>query len=721
MKRLLYLFIFNIPAILSQAQPPTLQWAVRMGAGGVSIGYSIATDTAGNVYTTGSFSGTVDFDPGVGTYTLSSTGSSDIFISKLNASGAFVWAQRFGGTGIGGGYSIVLDAMGNVFTTGFFTGTADFDPGPGTSNLTAIGNEDIYVSKLNTNGVFVWAKRMGGGSSEYGEAVAVDASGNVYTTGFFQGPGDYDPGVGNYILSPTGADIFISKLDASGNFVWAERFGGSGTGSGRSIITDPAGNVYIGGFFSGTTDFDPGPGTFPITTVGSTDIFVSKLNSSGAFVWAKGIGGTNYDGCYSISLDIPGNVYVTGSFQLTADFDPGAGTYTLTSAGLNDAFITKLDAGGSFVWAEQMGSTNDDFGQAIKVDAMGNVYTTGYFNGSVDFDPGPGVFTLNSAGADDIFISKLNTSGNFIWALEYGGTDSDISKSMTVDTAANVYTTGYFSSTADFDPGPGVYTLTAAGNTDIFIQKLCVVPSSPTNVTPIINQSICTGLSTTLSASSSGTINWFASPTSTIVLGTGTNYITPTLTVGNYTYYAEASTCFANPARTAISITVNPLPVFSAGSDKPGGMCSGETATLSVIGVTSATWVPGGPGTSIAVSPTITTTYTVYGANGGCAIAAVIVQPIYICTGIQQLTGTNWDLDIYPNPVTNELNIKNNFNSEVELHLYDNNGKLILNKFYARDETVLKINTSIYPEGIYFLRLNSAGKYYHSKVVITQN
>ena len=460
----------------------TLEWANGIGGTGNDYGLSIAVDTSGNIYTTGYFQGTVDFDPGAGTFYITSVGGvndRDIFISKLDPSGNFLWAKCMGGTSPSGDYgkSIALDASGNVYTTGYFNGTADFDPSAGTFNLTSTGSDDIFISKLDPSGNFLWAKAMGGTTYDYGMSIALDSSGNAYTMGYFRGTADFDPGAGTFNLASAGYDdIFISKLDPSGNFLWAKTMGGTSYENGNSIALDASGNVYTTGYFQGTVDFDPGAGTFYITSAGGgNDIFISKLEPSGNFIWAKEIRGTASEFGLSIALDTSGNTYTTGRFSGTVDFDPGVGTFNLTSAGgVNDRdiFISKLDSSGNFLWAKAMGGTSYDYGKSIALDASGNVYTTGYFNGTADFDPSAGTFNLTSAGSDDIFISKLEPSGNFLWAKRMGGTSSDRGYSIALDTSGNVYTTGHFQGTSDFDPSASTFNLTSAGYEEIFILKL---------------------------------------------------------------------------------------------------------------------------------------------------------------------------------------------------------------------------------------------------------
>jgi len=491
MKGVLFIIPITLTATILQTQNVSFNWAKQMGGpGSQSQGHSIATDASGNVYTTGAFNGTVDFDPGAGVFNLTSgvNGlSPDIFISKLSAAGDLIWAKQMGagtGTGSGGGYSIAVDASGNVYTTGFFGGTVDFDPGPGSFNLTSSG--EIFISKLDVAGNFVWAKQMLTiAAISRDRLIVVDAAGNVYTAGTFAGTVDFDPGAGVFNLISAGfRDIFVSKLDAAGNFVWAKQMGGPGLADdarGYTIAIDGSGNIYTTGTFGGTVDFDPGTGVFNLSSADAEDIFVSKLDAAGNFVWAKQMSGIGDGAGFSIAVGASGNVYTTGDFSGTVDFDPGAGVFNLSSAGA-DIFVSKLDAAGNFAWAKQMGGISDNVGFSIAVDASENVYTTGYFSGTVDFDPGVCMFNLNSAGAGDIFVSKLDAAGNFAWAKQMGGSGGDLANSIAVDVSGNVFTTGYFSGIVDFDPGTGIYNLSSFGEYDIFVHKMSPCTNSTSSI-----------------------------------------------------------------------------------------------------------------------------------------------------------------------------------------------------------------------------------------------
>lgn len=467
-------FFILLSVFLSFSSQAQNLWAVNIGGTNNDRCNAVATDASGNVYMTGWFQGNVDFDPGPATNNISASGNFDIFVLKLDASGNHVWAKKLGGANNEVGNSIAVDGNGNVYTTGYFEGTVDFDPGTATYNLTSPGgNSDAFICKLNSSGNFVWAKKIGDTNLEEGLGIAVDGSGNVYTTGYFSSTNtDFDPGAGTFTINPGGFnDAYISKLDVNGNFVWAKAFSGPNYEVGNAIAVDGAGNVYTTGSFRGNADFDPGAGSSYLISQGFKDIFVCKLNSSGNFVWAKRMGDANDDEGLSIACDATGNVYTTGYFMGAPDFDPGAGTTTLTSNGAYDIFISKLNSSGTYVWAKSIGASTEDCGKSIAVDALGNVYTTGYFYSTADFDPGAGSALLTPAGNNDAFLSKLDVNGNFVWAKKMGGSSFDFGNSLALDPSGNIVAAGYFQGTGDFDPGSGIFNLTSAGSYDGYICK----------------------------------------------------------------------------------------------------------------------------------------------------------------------------------------------------------------------------------------------------------
>src|SRR6185436_2672271 len=251
MKKIILSVSFFIIAIVVNAQSPAFEWAKNMGGyNGSAHGKSVTTDLSGNIYTAGDFTGRVDFDPGAGTFDLIEAGinGKDIFISKSDASGNLIWAKRIGGAADNDQvWSIKVDGSGNVYITGHFAGTVDFDPGPGIFNLVTPDNfyTEMYILKLDASGNFIWAKQIGGSSFVIGRSIALDATGNVFATGYFYGTPDFDPGIGTFNLTSAGnEDIFIEKLDASGNFIWAKQMSGSLHEYGYSITLDVSQNIF---------------------------------------------------------------------------------------------------------------------------------------------------------------------------------------------------------------------------------------------------------------------------------------------------------------------------------------------------------------------------------------------------------------------------------------------------------------------------------------------
>lgn len=387
-----------------------LIWARTLAGSFGYFGGDIAIDGSGNVFVASSFQNTVDFDPGAGAFNLNAGDSKDGFILKLTSAGSFAWVRSFGGTGEADTYGIAVDPAGNLVAGGTFAGTIDFDPGGASANRTAVGGLDAWVTSLSDSGAFRWAVTTGAGGEDRAVDIGVDATGDVYVLGDFEGTADFDPGAGTSSLSSQGyEDIFLWKLGNSGGLTWAKQIGGVATERAAGMQVDPTGNLHITGFFYGDVDFDPGSGTYFLTPNGG-DAFVSKLNSAGELGWAQKLGGSGFDQGTAIAVDGAGAVFVTGTFQATADFDPGAGTANLTSAGGDDVFVVRLtDATGAYQWAGALGGSDQDRSYSIAVEGLGDpgVLVTGEFRGTADFDPGAGAFPLVSQGAEDAFVARL--------------------------------------------------------------------------------------------------------------------------------------------------------------------------------------------------------------------------------------------------------------------------------------------------------------------------
>ncbi len=464
---LLFLITFFNKAVIVQAQ--TFQWAKGFLGSSGTIGYSLAIDSNKNVYTLGDFSGTTDFDPGTNVSNLNAI-NSDIFITKLDASGNFIWAKQMGGIGVNYGSVIIVDASNNIYITGYFNSTVDFDPEAGTYNLTPnnVGTNNTFITKLDSNGNFIWAKQFGSTISNQPSALAIDASGNIVITGNFSGTADFDPSTNATTNSISNGqdDIFITKLDALGNFVWAKTIGSAGLDYAGGLVVDNSENIYLTGRFSGTVDFDPNSGVSNLISFSNTtdSSYVLKLDSSGNYSWAKRFTGTvagTLSAGVNITLDNSNNVYTTGIFRGSIDFDPDLGVATLGSAGVsNDVYISKLNSSGSYLWAKKISGNLPKISSSIILDNNNNVYTIGSFSGVVNFNPN-GTDNINANG-NNVFINKLDNSGNYINTKIIGSAvgssvPPDISASPGIIDKSNntIYITGYYKSLVDFDPDAG--------------------------------------------------------------------------------------------------------------------------------------------------------------------------------------------------------------------------------------------------------------------------
>lgn len=254
----------------------------------------------------------------------------------------------------------------------------------------------------------------------------------------------------------------IGTLHAQ-NFQWAKLLTGPDDVRASGVVADAQGNVFVVGNFYATADFDPGPGTFNMTALGASDVFLVKLNAIGGFVWAKQFSGTGYEYGQGVAVDASGNPHIISTFYNTVDYDPGPATLNFTANTYSDIAVVKLDPNGNLIWAKQFAGTDYDTGRAIAVDAAGSVYTTGHFIYTCDFDPGTGVANLTANGTiSDVFVSKLDINGNYVWAKRLGGPWSEYGYGITVTPAAEVIVVGQFEGTADFDPGAGTFNMTTS-------------------------------------------------------------------------------------------------------------------------------------------------------------------------------------------------------------------------------------------------------------------
>lgn len=360
------------------------------------------------------------------------------------------WANQAGATGYDEGHGIVLDREGNSYVTGCFNGTAIFD----SISILGNGDYDIFVAKMDTQGNWLWVTSAGSSGYDNSRGITIDDAGNLYIVGSFQNTALFGP---YSITSSGGTDIFVAKMDANGNWLWATQAGSYNDDGGSGIALDDNYNSYITGYFWGTATF----GSYSITSNGSFDTFVAKLDANGNWVWAKQAGGINEsDRGSSIVVDEFAQSHVVGYFRDTATFGP----HTLSSYGGEDIFVAKLDTNGNWLWVSQSSGNGTELGLDIAIDNHHNSYITGNFRHTAIFD----TISIVSNGYTDIFVAKIDVNGNWLWAEHAGGSDFDIGKSIDIDFNGNSYITGYFQETAEF----GSFSLSSFGDEDFYVAQI---------------------------------------------------------------------------------------------------------------------------------------------------------------------------------------------------------------------------------------------------------
>ncbi len=467
-------FFFALGSLFSQ----NFDWAQRWGntSSNGCISTDIAVDNLGNIYTTGAFGGQVDFDPGVAVFNLTASGNGDAYITKLDPNGNFIWAIQFNGSGYSESNSIAIDDQGNVYTTGLISAQpTDFDPGAGTAYLSTIGGNSIFISKLDTDGNYLWAKSIGGSGDERGFSIELDNQGNPYIIGQFTSITDFDPGASVVNMSPVeGIDGFVLKMTSGGVFSWSKQISGTAEEVMEALTIDNSGNVIITGWYNGTIDLDPGIGTQSYSVVGNSNMFLIKLDNLGTLVYGNNFVSSYHIRGFGITTDNQNSIFITGLFIGIADFDSDAiGEFNLTSTG-QDGFVLKLEATGLFQWVKQLITSSSCIPSGIAVN-NNSVYTTGSYAGTLDLDPSAGNFSVSASGTGrDIYLSKLNTQGDFVWGGDFDGTSTYTNAGTGIALNNNIHISGNFMGTVDFDPNSGVANMSSLNNVQgsSFVVKL---------------------------------------------------------------------------------------------------------------------------------------------------------------------------------------------------------------------------------------------------------
>ncbi len=365
------------------------------------------------------------------------------------------WMQSAGGPTIDQGMDVSVDAAGNTYVTGYFTSTASF----GSITLSSSGVDDMFLAKLGTNGLYMWAVKAGGANSDRALSIKTDASGNSYVTGFFYGSATFGPST----ITAVGAqDVFIAKYNSAGVCQWAKSAGGSGADIGNGITVDASGNVIVTGEFAGNASF----GSTSLNSMnGSTDVFTTKLDGNGNFLWTEQGSAPQNDRGIDVDCDAAGNIYVTGQFSDTITFD-----VQHTNNMLNAVFVVKYNSAGSEQWFRKIGGGAVNFGNSITCDNAGGIYLVGDFQGTITFY-GATTTTLSATYTNRIFIAKYDAAGGLTWSVAESS-DSPLTVRSVSSNGADVFIAGNFKCTFDtYSARYGTGIFNSSGYWDIFEGK----------------------------------------------------------------------------------------------------------------------------------------------------------------------------------------------------------------------------------------------------------
>lgn len=468
MKNLLRLFAL-LAGCTFFSNVPAQNWVwARSGLGdGLNEGSDVAVDPSGNVFITGLYeSPTLVF----GNDTLfNTTGGYDVYIVKYDGAGNVLWARSsvHSNSGIDGGTAIATDNLGNVYVTGFFQSNKISFGTDTLNNLSAAGNDNIFLVKYDAAGNEIWLRGEGGSGnmSDYSYGVTTDPNGNVLITGMMQSATVI---FGSTSLTNNGiSDVFLAKYDPAGNVLWATNAGGTGPDFGKGVVTDTSGNIYVtGSFRSVPAHF----GTYNINSTNSSalDYFVAKFNSSGTVQWAKSGGGITNDEGYSIAVDAAENIYVCGYFT---SFTMIVGQDTLQDSAGKDAFLVKYNTLGNPQWAVRAGDISDDAAWDVMADSKNNIYIVGGFaiGSSTGIIFGTDTFAFPTGGTDPMFVAQYDSSGveHCASVLPSGG-DDKIAGAL--DGGDNVFVSGDFLMTP-FVVGSDTLVMPNSAIEDIFTAR----------------------------------------------------------------------------------------------------------------------------------------------------------------------------------------------------------------------------------------------------------
>jgi hypothetical protein len=684
-------FLITLSCNLLIAQVPQFEWVTGPhGTGRTDFAAmaDITTDTFGNVILSVNFSGTVSF----GSTTLTSTeNDNNICIVKYNVEGDVLWARRIGdGSGMAG--DIASDIAGNLYLTGSF--------GESVNLGSVVADQGYCLVKLDPSGNVLWVKQATDGIETAGKCIKTDPVGNIYVGGSFLGTPSFED-----VTLVNEGGTFLAKYDPSGNVQWVRQCTGSGgTNGAYGIGVDKDGNSVITGWFDGTILW----GTTSMTC-DYNESFAVSYNTQGDILWVKHIGQGNWAGGFDADYDDNGNCYLTGWIDSAGIFD-GTMVY---AAGSGDGYVAKYGPSGNLLWVRTVGGVDYDICWGVDVDPYENVLITGFFENSATF----GSTTLESRNIDqrDIFLSKMDASGNILWAKRAGSDASDQARGVAVSNKGRAFTTGWILGTADFDS----HEFSPTGTYGVF---LTLLEANYINLTPTSREVGYTTGSTTFSVDAN--VTWNVSEEYSWI-STSINGNTIEVDYEENPSPAERFAqiiVYGDGCKDTVSITQDAAPCKLI-ADPDTVQVNAQPGLVTIFVDSNSEWnfneVPSWMNASKPHSDTLSVHYT---ANEGSDRSASITlfnsclesNEIYISqtgtTGINLNQSGNNDFSIFPNPTNDKIYLESKapVTTKLSLTLISDVGKKVFSQEFENLDAMhpIEIDMGALPPGIYFLQIS---------------
>ena len=463
-----------VSSVSTYAQPGLLEFGFGFGDPGESnFADGIAVDSQENIYIIGELVGTADLDPGPGTLILTPIGADDFFMASYDSNGALRWAFNLGAAGLDAkGRDVLVDSNDNVYITGSFQGIVDFDPSGAVNNLTAVGNDDVFVASYTSDGDFRWGFSLGSANSDSTSGFSIDSMDNLFIN--FRAEEvtiDVDPGLGTVNISFEDFGGVVASYDSDGNFRWVIQIDDDLDDSLRDLATDLDGNVLVVGLIADQVEFNPNGTSFELASNGN-DNFVASYDNNGILRWAFLVGNVQLT---NVVVDQNGNLYISGLLDDLTDLDPGPGTTTLDPADGDRLFVSYNQDGG-FRWAFNTEFSIND----LAIDDANNVLAGGSFEGPQDFDLTSGTFILSNPNPlnRNGFVASYNADGKLNLAFMLESDDSATVSGIVGIDYGKVAIVGSYEDDLDLNPGPGTELLLDNGFRRVYVAQYQLTPIS---------------------------------------------------------------------------------------------------------------------------------------------------------------------------------------------------------------------------------------------------